>query len=236
MVTGETDFLKLALTPFEESKEKNSKDPVTKGGEMKDLINAISLSSDEFNKINSLSEYSLIILSNLQSLEPEKAKEIEVFTQNGGILICSGNQIQIEWYNNIWGSKGSNFLPMPIEGTQGNLQNELTYSKISSSYFEHPALSMFNDPRNGSLAAAQIKKWIVMDESKVRNDPKVTILARLINGQPILAEKRFGKGVVMVWGTSIDTDWTNFPARPSYLPLLSKLHLIFLKKYYPLEQ
>ena len=49
---GETDFLKLALTPFEESKEKNSKDPVTKGGEMKDLINAISLSSDEFNKIN----------------------------------------------------------------------------------------------------------------------------------------------------------------------------------------
>ena len=59
---------------------------------------------------------------------------------------------------------------------------------------------MFNDPRNGSLAAAQIKKWIVMDESKVRNDPKVTILARLINGQPILAEKRFGKGVVMVWG------------------------------------
>ena len=92
------------------------------------------------------------------------------------------------------------------------MQNELTYSKISSSYFEHPALSMFNDPRNGSLAAAQIKKWIVMDESKVRNDPKVTILARLINGQPILAEKRFGK-VVMVWGTSIDTDWTNFPAR-----------------------
>ena len=231
---GETDFLKIALTPFEESKEKNSKESVTKGGEMKDLINAISLTSDEFNKINSLSEYSLIILSNLQSLEAEKAKEIEVFTQNGGgVLICSGNQMQIEWYNNTWGSTGSNFLPMPIKGTQGNLQNELTYSKISSSYFEHPALSMFNDPRNGSLAAAQIKKWIVMDESKVRNDPKVTILARLINGQPILAEKRFGKGVVMVWGTSIDTDWTNFPARPSYLPFTQQITSYLSEKVLP---
>ena len=81
---------------------------------MKDLINAISLTSDEFNKINSLSEYSLIILSNLQSLEAEKAKEIEVFTQNGGgVLICSGNQMQIEWYNNTWGQREAIFYPCP---------------------------------------------------------------------------------------------------------------------------
>ena len=38
----------------------------------------------------------------------------------------------------------------------------------------------------------------------------------------------------MVWGTSIDTDWTNFPHDQATFPLLSKLHLIFLKKYYPL--
>ena len=84
--------------------------------------------------------------------------------------------MEIDWYNDFWGSRGSNFLPMTIQGTQGNLQNELTYARISSSYFEHPALSMFNDPSNGSLAEALIKKWIVMDESKVRNDPLVTIL------------------------------------------------------------
>ena len=77
----------------------------------------------------------------------------------------------INWYNDSWGSQGK-FLPMPIKGTQGNLQNELSFSKISSSYFEHPALSMFNDPRNGSLAEAQIKKWIVMDESKSEMTPR----------------------------------------------------------------
>ena len=60
------DLKRLA---FEESKEKNSKDRLQKV-EMKDLINA-SLTSDGFNQINSLSEYSLII-RNLQSLEAEK--------------------------------------------------------------------------------------------------------------------------------------------------------------------
>ena len=231
---GDTDFLKLALTPFEESREKNSKETLPGTGKMEDLIQATSLSVNEFNKMDSLSEYSLVVLANLQNLDSSKAKELEIFTENGGgVFVCSGNQMDINWYNDSWGSQGSNFLPMPIKGTQGNLQNELSFSKISSSYFEHPALSMFNDPRNGSLAEAQIKKWIVMDESKIRNDPTVTVLARLTNGQVILAEKKFGKGVVILWGTSIDTDWTNLPARPSYLPFTQQIASYLSEKVLP---
>jgi hypothetical protein len=231
---GDTDFLKLALTPFEESRENKSKDELPASGEMKDLIQATSLTIDEFQQLNSFSEYSLIVLANLQNLKTEKVKELEIFTANGGgVLICSGNQMEIDWYNNIWGVNGSDFLPMPIKKAQGNLQNELSYSKISSSFFEHPALSMFNDPRNGSLAGAQIKKWLVMDESKIRNDPTVTVLARLTNGHPILAEKKFGKGAVMLWGTSIDTDWTNLPARPGFLPFTQQIASYLSEKVLP---
>ena len=231
---GDTDFIKLALTPFEESEEKNSKEAAQSNGGMKDLIQATSLTVDEFTKQNSLSEYSLVVLANLQNLESNKVKEIEVFTENGGgVLICAGNKMDIDWYNDSWGTEGSNFIPMHLKGTQGNLQNELSFTKISSSYFEHPALSMFNDPRNGSLDQAMIKKWIIMDESKVRNDPSVTVLARLANGQPILVEKKFGKGVVMLWGTSIDTDWTNLPARPSYLPFAQQITTYLSEKVLP---
>ena len=223
-----------ALNVIEESREKNSKKPLPAKGEMKDLIRAASVPVDEFRKLHSFSEYSLLILANLQNLGSEKAKEIEVFTENGGgVLICAGNQMKVDWYNDFWGSNGSNFLPIPLKGTQGQLLNELSYTKISSSFFEHPALSMFNDPRNGSLAEAQIKKWLIMDESKVRNDPAVTVLARLTNGQPILVEKKFGKGVVMLWGSSIDTDWTNLPARPSYLPFTQQITSYLAEKVLP---
>ena len=110
---------------------------------------------------------------------------------------------------------------MPIKEHR-EFAKQLAYSKISSSYFEHPALSIFNDPRNGSLAAAQIKKWIVMDESKVRNDTKVTILGRLINGT-ILAEKRFGKGVVRFGEHQLTQIGQIFRARPSYLPFTQQI-------------
>ena len=68
---------------------------------------------------------------------------------------------------------------MPIKGTQGKFAKRADLFQDFGSYFEHPALSMFNDPRNGSLAAAQIKKWIVMDESKVRNDLRLLFLQDL---------------------------------------------------------
>ena len=228
---GETDFIKLALTPFEESVPKNT---LPKLGQMKDLIQADIVSIDQIDTKKFLDEYSFVVLANLKKLTTKKAKEIEIFAENGGgVLICSGNRMDLDWYNEVWGPKGSSFLPMPISGTKGNPLNELSFTRISSSYFDHPALSMFNDPRNGSLAEAQIKRWILLDESTTRKDPSVTILARLTNSQPILTEKKFGKGVVMLWGTSIDTDWTNLPAKPSYLPFVQQLASYLSEKVLP---
>ena len=122
---------------------------------------------------------------------------------------------------------------MELSEFKGKPSDEFTYSKIVNSYFEHPALSMFNDPRNGSLAEAQIMKWVKFDEVKVRNDPTVTVLARLHNGDPILVEKKIGKGIVMTFGTSIDTDWTNLPARPSFLPFVQQLSTYLSEKVLP---
>ena len=143
--------------------------------------------------------------------------------------------MEIDWYNDSWGSKGSNFIPMPLKGTQGNLQNELTYSKISSSFFEHPALSMFNDPRNGSLAEALIKKWILMDESNVRNDPTVTVLARLTNGQPIMVEKIWKEARSSFRELLLTQIGQICPQDQATFHLHNKSQPIFLKKYYPPE-
>ena len=126
-------FLSLPLLPLKAGKRIPRNSPGNR--KMEDLIQATSLSVNEFNKMDSLSEYSLIVLANLQNLDSSKAKELEIFTENGGgVFVCSGNQMDINWYNDSWGSQGSNFLPMPIKGTQGNLQNELSFSvKISNS-------------------------------------------------------------------------------------------------------
>ena len=230
---GETDFIKLALTPFQENTTaKNGKSGA--GLEMKDLIKASTIPTDQFKNMDPTVGTSLIVLANLESLDGSMMQELPLFVENGGgLLICGGNRMNLSWYNQHWGLEGSNFLPLPMTGSKGNLQNEFEFSKIANTYFEHPALSLFNDPRNGSLSEARIKKWIELDESRARNDPGVTVVARLENGDPLLVEKKWGKGVVMFLTTSIDTDWNNLPARPSYLPFVQQISTYLSEKVLP---
>ena len=229
---GETDFLKIAMTPFKEIEQVSKKN--TEAGAMKDLIDAQVISIDQFKNQDQLDNNSLVVLANVEKLDSSMRESLELFVRNGGgVLITAGSQINLSWYNENWGHAGTNFIPMELSGFKGKPSDEFTYSKIVNSYFDHPALSMFNDPRNGSLAEAQIMKWVKFDEVKVRNDPTVTVLARLHNGDPILVEKKIGKGIVMTFGTSIDTDWTNLPARPSFLPFVQQLSTYLSEKVLP---
>ena len=45
----------------------------------------------------------------------------------------------------------------------------------------------------------------------------------LENGAPLLIERRLGRGKLMLLTTSIDLDWTDLPAHPGYLQLVSVL-------------
>jgi hypothetical protein len=40
---------------------------------------------------------------------------------------------------------------------------------------------------------------------------------------PLLAEKAFGRGRVMMLATSIDRDWTNLPLQPAYVPFVHRI-------------
>jgi hypothetical protein len=43
------------------------------------------------------------------------------------------------------------------------------------------------------------------------------------NGSPLLCEKPFGKGRVLLFTSTCDRDWTNFPVRPAFLPWIYRL-------------
>ncbi len=214
---GETDFIKLALTPFFEAEEK-------KELETKDLIEAQVVSASNFDPVQNLKGQSLVVLANVSKLTEESAKAIETFvTEGGGLWVCAGDQMDLDWYNQAFGPAGTGLLPMPILSDKRKSTTESIRTHIVSSFFEHPALSLFNDPRNGSLADAEIHNWIQLDESRVKLEKNITVLARLETGDPLIVEKKIGEGVVIFLGTSIDTDWTNLPARSCYLPLAQQL-------------
>src|SRR5262249_53255456 len=49
------------------------------------------------------------------------------------------------------------------------------------------------------------------------------VLMQASTGSPLLVEKPFGKGRVLLFTSTADRDWTNFPVRPAFLPWAHRL-------------
>ena len=79
---GETDFLKLALTPFEEAPKKGSV-------ETKDLIEATVVSHENFDPAKHLDNQSVVVLANVASLKQGYAGALTNFIrEGGGLWLC----------------------------------------------------------------------------------------------------------------------------------------------------
>jgi len=217
-LSGETDFLKLALTPFEEAKVKNSV-------ETKDLIDASVVTLENFDPPKHLDgNQSVVVLANVSSLKDDQTSALSSFVRNGGGLwLALGDQVDADWYNEVLGGEANDLLPLSIRNIGGSLSDDSVRTRVVASHFEHPALSLFNDRRNGNLADADLWRWHRLTESADIGTQDATVLARLETGDVFLAEKKVNKGIVIQMATTVDGDWTNMPVRSCYLPLVQQI-------------
>jgi hypothetical protein len=122
-------------------------------------------------------------------------------------------------------------------------------------HFEHPALQLFNDPRNGDLSTTNIRLWYKLArlantqtipalenrnvassnawKTSAANTNAPFVLARLNTGDPFLVEKQFGAGNVIFSTVPCSAEWSNLPMRPFYLPLMQQLITYLAAKFDP---
>lgn len=214
---GETDFLKLALTPFSEAPKRGAV-------EAKDLIEASVVNLEKFDPAKQLENQSVVVLANVTKLKEGQATILSEFVRNGGGLwICLGGKTDVDWHNNELGGEANGLLPLALRSMGGSLTDDSLRTRIVASHFEHPALSLFNDRRNGNLADADLWRWYRLDESDPNRTRGSTVLARMETGEAFLVEKKVGKGVVIQMATTVDGDWSNMPVRSCYLPLVQQI-------------
>jgi len=177
-----------------------------------------------------------VMLANVRRLNDDQLRALEEFVKGGGgLLAFPGSKLEASWYQSSLLREGKGLLPLAFARLSGEAREGAPSVGIVSQRFENPALELFNDPRNGSMADAAIRMWFKMaesaDASMAADAP--TVLARLENGDPFLVEKKFGEGHVIACATALDADWSNLPMRPFYLPLLQRLTVHLASTIFP---
>jgi hypothetical protein len=219
---GETDFVEIALRPFGNAKQ--------------DLSDLIATRTVEARQLDAkmLAESRVVLMANVPQLTDAQLQALEGFVrEGGGLLIFPGNRINSAWYNTTLMAGGRGLLPLPVTSLSGSV-NSGSRTGVVASHYDHPALELFNDRRNGNLSEADIRLWYKMREEPGRSETAApTILARLDTGDPFLVERAFGEGRVIASAVPCDADWTNLPARPFFLPLMQQLVTYLASKVYP---
>ncbi|WP_243337735.1 BatA domain-containing protein [Anaeromyxobacter soli] len=166
-----------------------------------------------------LSRYDVVLLLNVRSVGA-KAGELERFVENGGGLFLSlGDEVDPEAYDRELGK----LLPMPlhvVKTAASPADGAARAARFADVAWDHPALSIFVGEAREGLLGTRTYRYVL-----AKPGPKgapATVLASFDDGAPALVEARRGRGRVLLFTSSADRDWTDWPIRTSFLPAMQR--------------
>jgi len=188
-----------------------------------------------------LRKYPLVLLGNVGRLSSDAVHKLEDYVDGGGsLMVFLGDNIDKKFYNETLAAetrRHGGLLPARLVELQGNLgaagkKRDTSYAAVASLAYAHPALAPFEDAKNGNLAGITFKAlWKLKPQA---DQAAVLMHARELAAKsktkraqaghlPLLCEKNFGKGRVLLCASTCNRGWTNFPMSSSFLPWMHQL-------------
>jgi hypothetical protein len=167
----------------------------------------------------SLRDYQVIILCNVEALAAPIRQRLHQFVlEGGGVVFFAGNRIDATRYNAMFYGSDTVLLPLALgQPVQQPQEQPLTLAPIAN---VHEALSVFAGQQE-LLQRGKFYRYMAVEGLGIT--PGARALLSFSNGHPLLIEKGLGRGRVLFFTSSADRDWTDLPSRTAYVPLLHGL-------------
>jgi hypothetical protein len=158
-----------------------------------------------------LSKFPMVVMANVERLADAAIEKLEDYVGEGGkLLVFLGDKVNTEFYNSALAGanrRHGGLLPATITG-----KREENVGFIGALNYEHRALAAFQEPKLGALLGPTLTFKALKVEA-----PAQAVLMKSSSGAPLLCEKAFGKGKVLLFTSTCDKDWSDFPIRPGFL-------------------
>jgi len=162
--------------------------------------------------LRNLSDFSVVILANVRELSPGYELELEKFVLNGGALLFGmGDQVDPKYFNERLG----NLLPVKLDSQHQVKEGAHLLLKNNS----HPVMKVFS-PKE--LEEMREINFYSMYTIQAREDKIFKVGTWFSNQSPAVIESSVGKGIVVLFLSSLDRDWNDFPIQPTFLPWIQR--------------
>jgi len=174
-----------------------------------------TVSTVEQLQVRSLFDFSVVLLCNVRDLPFDYERELEKYVQRGGALfIALGDEIDPKYYN----EKLGNLLPVSIKALHQVGRKDKPF-RLDIKKSVHPVLKVF---KGKSLEEMKSIRFNSLYSVEPRENRKYTVPLQFTNHYPAVVESDFGKGKVVLYVSSVDRDWNDFPIQPTFLPWIQR--------------
>lgn len=218
---SETFFLRHALIPVPSSEQPNY------------FIKATRIAAPELPTAR-FDDFDAVVLANVASFAEPVAKSLEQYIRRGGgLMVFLGDKITTAFYNEQLAGK-LRLLPATIGSGRGNAEQDVDFFTIQDRGLDHSIVSLWNDPNAGTLSSVRFYRAYdvtpVPFESPADKSTNAAldeagppqVIAKFSHGAPAIIERTYGLGRVVMFASTADTAWNDFPVRPSFVPLIHR--------------
>lgn len=179
-----------------------------------------------------LSTFHVVVLANVYRVSEPAVEQLERFVRGGGgVIFFLGDQVDADLYNTAFYRDGDGLLPAAL--TEIVRASKAAHLVVTDRL--HPAMrgvSSAGDPLGiGQIPFFEYFGCRALDSATPNFDndgPRPTaarVVARFDDADqhPAILERTFGNGRVIMVTTSADKEWNDWPAHPTFLPIMVEL-------------
>ena len=166
-----------------------------------------------------LTKFDVVFLLNVRGAAGRGADLQKFVEGGGGLFISMGDQVDPDAFNRDLGP----LLPLPLHVVKTAAergQGEARAARLGRVDEAHPALAVFTGDAREGLQGARFYRYMLTRPATKGEAP--VVLAAFDDGAPALVEARRGRGRVLLFTSTADRDWNDWPIRTSFLPALQR--------------
>ena len=153
---------------------------------------------------------SVLMLADIGTLSGEAAKHVEEWVKKGGVLVrFAGSRLE---------NGGDELLPVPLRVGGRTLGGALSWSTPQKLAPIEDTSLFAGTPVPPEVT---VSRQVLADPAML--GPDVHVWARLQDGTPLVTERKFGEGQIILFHVTANSDWSNLPLSGLFVEMLRRI-------------
>ena len=165
-----------------------------------------------------LRNFRCVILANTRALPPTEIDRLESYVEEGGgMWLALGSRTDADSFNEHFYRGGLGLAPMKLTQPIGDPNDHEKFFGVRAASEAHPATALLSDFQRLDLDRARIYRRHQFDPASGKD---VSVLLQVQHGDPIVVERKLGRGRVLVQSIPLGVSWSTLPLCQAYVAML----------------